>query len=199
MTELDAMNVLLRAIGSSPVNSLTAPHPDAANARATLNRVKVDAQKRGWWFNIDYNVMYYPNSIGEIVIESQVLSLVDTNGAYLKRGNKLYDKFNNTFKFNGPINIHRTVRNIPWDELPESMKTYIVYRAAADFVRDEIEDRNKEHSFKEDAGVAMIDVKKEDLESGQYNKLHTSRALAARKGVRPYARGFRRFSGDPDA
>lgn len=199
MTELEAMNLLLRAIGSSPVNSLNSTHPDAANARNTLKRITKDAQKRGWWFNIDYNTMYYPNSIGEIIVESQVLSLVDTNGAYLKRGTKLYDKFNNSFKFNGPVNIHRTIRNVPWDELPESMKTFIAYRAAADFVRDEIEDRNKEMSFKEDAGIAMIDVKKEDLESGQYNKLNTSRIVQARSGVRPYGRKHRRFSGDPDA
>jgi len=35
MNELETLNMLLRLIGSSPVNSLNTDHPDAANAKAT--------------------------------------------------------------------------------------------------------------------------------------------------------------------
>ena len=52
MLELDAINMMLRAIGSTPVNNVEIPQPDVANARRTLDRNRKSAQKRGWWFNI---------------------------------------------------------------------------------------------------------------------------------------------------
>ena len=48
MEELEALNLLLRAIGSDPVNSLKTNQPDAANAIDTLNRYRKRVQKRGW-------------------------------------------------------------------------------------------------------------------------------------------------------
>lgn len=198
MKELEAINMMLRAIGSSPVNDIDTPHPDAANAKATLRRKAREAQKRGWWFNIDYNVLYYPNFNNEIILSEDILSMALTDSTIIKRGLKLYDSVNNTYKFKEPIEIHRSVRALPWNEIPESMQEHIQYLAAAEFVRDEIEDNAKAQSLREDAGIAMINVKKEDLETSQFNSFNKSRVLRARGGVNPYSRGNRRFSGDPD-
>lgn len=199
MTELEALNVLLRAIGSSPVNSLETPQPNVSNARATLTRNRRSVQKRGWWFNIDYNVLYYPNFNNEIILPQELLSCVICNPKIIKRGNKLYDSFNNSYKFKEAVEISRSVLALPWKELPESMQDHIAYLSAAEFVRDEIEDRSKEISFREDAGRMIIDVKKEDLEASQFNSFDKSRVLRARAGVRPYSRNSRRFANDPDA
>lgn len=199
MTELEALNVLLRAIGSSPVNSLETPQPNVSNARATLTRNRHSVQKRGWWFNIDYKVLYYPNFNNEIVLPANLLSCVICNPKIVKRGRKLYDSVKNSYNFSEPVEISRSVLALPWDELPESMQDHIAYLSAAEFVRDEIEDRSKETSFREDAGRMMIDVKKEDLEASQFNAFDKSRVLRARAGVRPYSRSSRRFAGDPDA
>ena len=51
MEKLEAVQMLLRAIGSSPVNSLNVAHPDVANALNSLERLRKSVQKRGWWFN----------------------------------------------------------------------------------------------------------------------------------------------------
>lgn len=143
MKELDAINMMLRAIGSSPVNDIDTPHPDAANAKATLRRKSREAQKRGWWFNIDYNVLYYPNANNEIVFGQEILSTTINDSTLVKRGLKLYDSVNNTYRFTAPIEIFKCIRALPWDEIPESMQEHIQYLAAAEFVRDEIEDTAK--------------------------------------------------------
>ena len=188
MDELEAMNMLLRAIGSSPVTSLETLHPDAVNARTTLNRIRRQAQKRGWWFNIDYCVAFTPDPLsGEVHIPSTISKVVFENKYLIARGDKLYDKFNQTYVFSGNQQAVRVQYVTPWDEMPESLREYVTYLAAAHFVRDELEDNNKVQSFREEAGVAMIDVKKDDLEQGQYNIFDKARVIRARIGVRPYA------------
>lgn len=187
MDELEALNMLLRAIGSSPVTTLESPHPDAANARTTLSRVRRQAQKRGWWFNIDYFVAFTPDPItGEVRIPDTITKVVFGNTNLVRRGTKLYDKVNQTYVFSGQLIADRIQYVTPWDEMPESLKEYVAYVSAAHFVRDELEDEAKVASYREEAAVAMMDVKKEDLEQGQYNTFNKSRVRKARVGVRPY-------------
>ncbi len=186
MKELEAMNVLLRAIGSSPVNSLETPHPDAANAKATLKRIRTQAQTRGWWFNIDYDVTLQPNEVGEIEIPSYVTSLKMLDRSYVKRGDKLYNNITQTYVIGCAVVVRNMQRTVDWDELPQSMQDYITYFAASQFVQDELEDPNKVKYFQELAGMAMLDVKKQDLEEGQYNMFDRPQFRKNRAGVRPY-------------
>lgn len=186
MKELEAMNVLLRAIGSSPVNSLETPHPDAANAKATLKRLRVQAQSRGWWFNVDYNVTFTQNEVGEVEIPSYISSLKMLDRSYTKRGDKLYDKVNQTYFIGCDVIAQRVIRIVDWEELPNSMQNYITYFAASQFVQDELEDPSKTRHFQESAGQAMLDVKKQDLEEGQYNMYDRPNYRRNRAGTRPY-------------
>ena len=186
MKELEAMNVLLRAIGSSPVNSLETPHPDAANAKATLKRLRLQAQNRGWWFNVDYNVTFTQNETGEIEIPSYISSLKMLDRTYVKRGDKLYDTVNQTYVINCDLVAARVIRMVDWDELPQAMQEYITYFAASQFVQDELEDSAKTAHFQEQAGMAMLDVKKQDLEEGQYNMFDRPKFRQNRAGIRPY-------------
>lgn len=190
MDELEAMNMLLRAIGSSPVNSLETPHPDAANAKATLNRIRRQAQKRGWWFNIDYNVVFTPDPVtGEVVIPSIMSKVVMEDPSFVVRGGKLYDNQNQTYQFypTMPPVATRLQYIVPWEDMPQSLQEYCAYLGAAHFVRDELEDNAKVESFRTEAGNSMLDVKKDDLEQGQYNIFKKKRVQRARIGVRPYA------------
>lgn len=198
MDELEALNMLLRLIGSSPVNSVDTLHPDAANAKTTLNRKRRQIQRRGWWFNIDYNLVYTPDSSGFIIIPSQISSLVICDQKYVQRGDKIYDKCNQTYTITGEVYVARQVRILEWDDLPEVVQEHIAYDAAVEFVRDELEDPQKQASLKESAGIAALNVKKQDLEEGQYNMFQASRVVQARAGVQPYQRNSQRFYGSPD-
>lgn len=199
MTELEAMNMLLRLIGSSPVNTTDSTHPDAANALTVLNRIRKQAQRRGWWFNVDYWREFPVNVDNEIELPNELSLVVMEDPNIVARGNKLYDKFNNTFTFTSAQTAHHTVRELDWDDMPYSMQYYCAYLAGAQFIRDELEDSSKSRELQQEAANAMMDVKKEDLESGQYNIFNRSRIVKARSGVRPYSRGNTRFYGSPDA
>ena len=189
MTELEALNMLLRLIGSLPVNDIESSQPDVANARAALTRVRRQAQRRGWWFNIDYNKTYTPNESKEIILSKEIISIVAHDTQYVKRGNKLYDKQNQTFQFNTSVSVYRETRVLEWDDMPEAMQSYCAYMAGAQFVRDELEDPSKQQELKEEAGLAMLDVKKQDLEEGRYNTFNKARVVKARAGTRPYHLG----------
>ena len=197
MGELDALNMLLRLIGSSPVNSISTNHPDAANARATLERIRKRVQRKGWWCNIDYNVQFQPDNLGFIQIPATISSFV-TNSCYVQRGSKLYDKVNNTFAFGAAVTASRVVRLLDWDDMPDLMQEYASYYAAAEFIRDELEDPQKETSLQRSAATSLLDLKKQELEEGQYNVFNNQRVARMRQGVSPYASGNKRFYGDPD-
>lgn len=198
MNELETLNMLLRLIGSSPVNSLNTDHPDAANAKATMKRVSKRIQRRGWWCNIDYNITLEPDNRGEIIVGDTVTSLVAENSNYILRGTRLYDKQLQTAIFTDCVVITRLTYILEWDDMPQVMQEAVAYSAGAEFVRDELEDSNKERSLNEDAGKSFLDLKKQDLEEGQYNIFQKVRVARARGGVFPYQRGNKRFFGDPD-
>ena len=52
-TELESVNIMLAAIGESPINTLTGLLPvDARLAQSTLAEVNKGVQSEGWSFNI---------------------------------------------------------------------------------------------------------------------------------------------------
>jgi len=198
MTELETLNMLLRLAGSSPVNSLESDHPDVANATTTMNRIRQRAQKRGWWYNIDYGVIFYPDEAGFIKIPTTVTTIQFSDSNLVMRGRRLYDKEANSYMFTAQQECLKLIKNLEWDDMPESMQEYCAYYAATEYIRDELEDPTKEQSLKESAGMARLDLQKEDLAMGQYNVFNTQRIASARGGIRPYNRNSGRFYGTPD-
>lgn len=190
MEELEAVNMLLRAIGSSPVNTLSVAHPDVVNARACIDRLRKSVQKRGWWFNTDYNIEYQANGAGEVIIPKQITKFVSNDVRYIKRGRKVYDSSNQTFNINTSVTALKTVRQLEWADLPSSVQEYAAYLACAQFISDEIEDTNKEEKYQRLAGISKVDVDSEDLDSARVNVFGGSRVSRARAGQQPYQRHF---------
>ncbi|QDP58704.1 MAG: putative tail tubular protein [Prokaryotic dsDNA virus sp.] len=199
MTELEAMNMLLRLIGSSPVNSLSTPHPDAANAKVTLDRIRKQFQRKGWWFNVDYKITMNPDSNDEIKLPSTYSTVIFQDSSLIKRGKYVYNKIEQTNKMYQPVIIERAVNTLDWDELPQSVQEYCAYFAGSQFIRDELEDPQKEANLQQSATQVLIDIRQQDLEESKFNMFNKRRVLQARAGVSPYSRGTQRFFGTPDA
>ncbi len=189
MDELETVQMLLRAIGSSPVNNLDSAHPDVANARACIDRLRKSVQKRGWWFNQDYDVVFQANASGEVTIPKEITKFVSDDVKYVKRGRKVYDTYKQTFIINANVTAIKTVRSLEWDDMPASMQEYAGYLACAQFISDEIEDPNKQQKFEQLAGLAKLDVDAEDLDSARVNVFNNNRVARARGGVLPYSTG----------
>lgn len=134
LTELDAVNQILSAIGSDPVTTLTdSTDIDVFNARRLLQTASRNVQRAGW----DYNKTtrrYLPDILtGAIVWDDTLISLKSLdNNTYVKRGGLLYDITNNTFQFKKPIEVE-IVYGVDFEDLPDCFKNYITASAAVDF------------------------------------------------------------------
>ena len=66
LTELQAINQMLAAVGQIPVTSIDTDsnqnptNPDVAMAMETLRQVSKEVQAEGWDFNKEYNVKIVP-------------------------------------------------------------------------------------------------------------------------------------------
>lgn len=192
MIELDVVNTLLTAIGSNVVNSVNTAHPDVQKARRVIKKITRESQQRGWWFNTEYNVTLYPDANNEISVSQDVHAVQTTlGGSVILRGKKLFNTETNSYKFQTNVVCVSLIRVLVWEELPESLQTYIEYKSASMFVRDEIGDSQKAGEFEEDAKRAWTQTLNDDLESRPVNALNSANALKMRSGVRPYGSNLR--------
>lgn len=133
-SRLDAINVILTAVGEQPVSSLSNTTADAANADAVLTEIDREVQTKGWNFNTDYDVPLTPNGDGEIIMPDTTLR-ADVS-AYehpaldvTMRGRKLYDKATRSHVFTIPVKA-TVVTALTFEDLPEACRRYITVRAA---------------------------------------------------------------------
>ncbi len=185
MTELEVVNDILRATGDSPVNSINSTHPSVTAIRTQLNRTVAKLQRRGFWFNTEYDHEFQPAN-SRITLPNDVSSIVPVDPNVVMRGTELYDRARNSYFFEAPVKVLSLVRTLEFVQLPEVMKEAVKYAAAVEFIRDTIGDQALISEFKELAGTSMLYVLNEDLESEQLNAFNRPTALKLRSGVRPY-------------
>lgn len=136
-TKLEAINVMLTAIGESPVNTITSSTTtDVSIAIQILDNVSREVQSVGWHFNTDTNYLLAKNTSNQIVLPSNCLRVDNSNKDadldLVERGRKLWDRENHTYTITKDIKV-----NITWflefTELPETARRYITIRAARIF------------------------------------------------------------------
>jgi len=136
VTELPAINQILASCGQAPVTTLDSTNPDVAIAYDTLLEVSREVQAEGWSFNKEEHYDFTPDTNDEIVIPDNILQLdlhdntTNAGKDAIRRNNKLYDKYNHTFKWtNGAVSCDVTWF-FDWVDLPQPIKDYITSRAA---------------------------------------------------------------------
>jgi hypothetical protein len=140
-TRLQAVNMMLRAIGESPVSTLEDDGGlDLPNAEATLDEILIAVLTEGWQFNTEYNYPLVKDLNGNINVPPNTLSCdfqrTHTHDPVL-RGTQVYDRKNHTYSF--PENLKATiVFGLPFEQLPQSGRTYVAYRAARKFQDTEL-------------------------------------------------------------
>ena len=140
-TMLEAVNELLTAIGTVPVNTLDAPgSSDVAIAKDTIESVSRETQSRGWWFNTEFSRSFVPSN-NEITVPAHVLSVRPSRGThavnpetkqFVLKGDKLFSPIEQSFTFTDSVKADVTVL-LDFDHLPESARRFITVRAARVF------------------------------------------------------------------
>ena len=166
-TELDAINILLAAIGTSPVNNLNTANTDAVMAKNYINNALKEIQTEKWYFNTEENYQLTPDINSEIHLADNIIN-IDSIGRFgentnlIPRGKKLYDRLNHTYKIPQPITAN-IILCLEFDELPETAIQYIIAKAARKYQEELLGDPSLRTWTKEDEATARGRLIDEDL------------------------------------
>jgi ribosomal protein L27 len=175
-TELEAVNVMLGAIGESPVSSLdTTLILDAVVARSILREISRETQAHGWHFNTEDNYPLPVNSDGEIILADNILDVDLDTYRYaqdvVQRGRRLYDRENHTYKFDRTLYASVTVF-LPFEEMPEPHRRFVTIKSARIFV-DRLVGDNAHHVYtKQDEDDAKAMLMTLESDSADHNLLN---------------------------
>lgn len=175
-TELEAVNTMLRAIGESPVSTLSGDvGVDVVTARQTLTEIMKAVQTEGWIFNTEYDYPLNRDMSGQIIVPANALQVDIVKNRYsdidpVMRGNKVYDRKNHTFTFTIDLKA-KIVFGLSFTDMPESARHYVTYRAARKF-QDNSLGSEELHKFNErDELMARVRFMDEQAEDEDHNFL----------------------------
>jgi len=184
-TELESVNIMLAAIGETPINSLTGTLPvDARLAQSTLTEVNKEVQSEGWSFNTEIDVTLTRDSSNKHISLSTDVLRVDPNIHQhttidaIQRGLKLYDRLNNKYEFDEDL-ICTVVYFRTFDEIPEPARRYITIKAARIFVDRLVSDDGLRTYTQQDEVRARAILMETDLANGDHNLLRGDPSLTS--------------------
>lgn len=180
-SELEAVNTLLASIGESSINTLAVSGlADVAAARSTLDEISRQVQEKGWHFNTEDEYPLVRNDQGFIQFPSDFLKLISTSAGktVIQRGTRLYDKQAHSYTFSKDL-TGTVVLCLPWDELPQAARHFIMIRAARIFQARWLgSDTQFRFSAAEETSAeeALQDA---EGETGKYNMFNDSYAVTS--------------------
>lgn len=172
-SKLEAVNIMLSAIGEAPVNRLSSGLVEAETAETILTQVSRSVQSEGWHFNRETNVEIAPNVAGEIILATNTIradQMVNSNSDLdlTQRGSKMYDRKNHTFAINTSAFLDITYE-LDFGDLPAVARKYVTIKAAR-ILQDNIVGSEALHSFqREDEMQALFELKDYENETADYN------------------------------
>jgi hypothetical protein len=183
-TELEAVNAILASIGEAPVNSLSSPAPDAQLALSLLRQESRGVQTTGYEFNTEYEWELSPDINGQINLPANTLKLISASDrTIVQRGLRLYDNTNHTYEFTDPVTVTLVI-GLPFDELPEFLRRFLLYRAGRLF-QDRLGGDRVIHTFHaNDELGAWASFLNSEAEVAGYNMLDGNALLLRLKGNR---------------
>lgn len=181
-SELEAVNLMLFAIGETSVNSLNNPGViDAVNARQLLTATSRRVQAKGWQWNTDLAIqlpLTFPEK--EVLVPKSTLK-IDTSGAsegldVVWRGKRLYDRRAHSYSFDQPVTVDITYM-LGWDDLTETARQYILIAAGRQFQEGAVGSPLLEQFSERAEILALVDLMNEEGENADLNFIAGLRGL----------------------
>ena len=177
-TKLEAINVILGAIGEAPVNSETNTGlVEADLAISYLDTTSRRVQKRGWHWNTLEGYVIDPDTDGYIQLPLSTLK-VDSSGVsshmnLVQRGSRLYDKDNNTFNIGKAVTVD-IVLLLDLEDLPEDARDFITLKASRRFQEKLVGSAELSEFDRDDEQQAWFDLLDAESDAADYNMLRDS-------------------------
>jgi hypothetical protein len=174
MTELQAVNLLLSAIGEAAVSSLeTATTVEVTQAKNLLSNVNRAAQQKGWHFNTEWDVVLTRDSDDRIPLSESILSVYQPGQLMTIRGRSgsmyAYDLDNNTFIWTKNLNNAVTITLLDFIDSPNTFRQYVTTRAARIFQEEIIGQVSAETVNRQEEAEAYADLLDDDAERAGLN------------------------------
>lgn len=180
MNELDAVNDMLDIIGEQSVSSLeeAASVPDASHALNLLRRESRSLQLAGWHFNSEQEYRIAPNNAGEIIIPPNAdrVDPTDIWKDYVVRAGKLWDRDQKTFEI-GEAVLLDIVFVYPFDELPQTFRSWVATQAARKFENRRRGDGDSHQVNEMDVVRAKALFLEEECDRADYNVVRNSTSV----------------------
>jgi hypothetical protein len=199
MTELEAVNQMLRSIGEQPVSDLNGGQIDAEQAQSILAETSRRIQAQGWHANTRYGVSYSRDANNYFGIPQNVLKVDSVNADSPRRsstpnpssfynvglrrnstddGYILYDLDNDSETWaNGPSTmVCDVVEYLEFRNLPTHLQQYIYKAAAHEFQKSAVQSTRLYEFTLEDVQIAMADAIQSDSENEDRNMHRNNRS-----------------------
>ena len=172
--ELEAVNILLAAIGEAAVSSLeTATTVEVTQAKNLLSNVNRAAQQKGWHFNTEWDVVLTRDSDNRIPLSESILSVYQPGQLMTIRGRSgsmyAYDLDNNTFTWTKNLNNAVTITLLDFVDTPNTFRQYVTTRAARIFQEEIIGQVSAETVNRQEEAEAYADLLDDDAERAGLN------------------------------
>ena len=174
VNELEAVNMLLAAVGEAAVSSLeTATTVDVTQAKNLLSNINREVQQKGWHFNTEWDVVLSLDSDSRIPLGTTVLSIYSPSKLTTIRGREgspfLYDLSNNTFTWTASVNDAVTITLLDFEDIPQTARQYITTKAARIFQEEIIGQVSAEAVNRQEEVEAYADLLDDEGERSGYN------------------------------
>ena len=175
LTELDAINQMLSAIGSDPVTTLDdSTDVDVINAYRILLDVSRHVQRQGWDFNKTTKTYTPDANTHRILWDVGVLSLKSNdNNTYVKRGKYIFNMTDDTYEFPEDIEV-TVIYGLDFEDLPDCFKEYITAKAAIDFQSRYFGDSSVSQDLQYALQIAQQSIVQYDMDMQDVNILNLS-------------------------
>jgi len=160
LTELQAINQMLAAVGQAPVTSIDTTddlykknsddtytqlniptNPDVAMARLTLDEISRECQSEGWSFNREYEWVMTPDkttkkiSIPDNMLQCDLSEAPKHKSKYgnknsIRRDGFLYDKTEHSYTWDEAVYCD-VLWYFEWEDVPRPIQDYIINKASA--------------------------------------------------------------------
>ncbi len=182
MTELQAVNVMLRAVGVPPVSVLLgATGLDVQIAQEMLHNTSREFQAIGYHFNTEYNVPLTRNGNNHIPIAANSLS-TRPHGSFVtsewtERNGELYDLTARSPVFSSDVRAE-VVSYLEFADLPHTAKNYFTLVGARRFQEKMLGSSELAGMDRSDERMARISFMHDQHKRGRYNVLQSNPRFA---------------------
>lgn len=167
MTELEAVNIVLRTLSEHSVASVEVRHPTVILAREKLEIAREELLNEGWWFN-NIRITVNRETDGRIIYPADALAFVPDKYECITRGGYLYNTQAQSFVFTEDV-VGTVTYDLDWEDLPAAAQRVVAFSAAISAFADDNPGEQTPQSVTNGYGTALQQLQAGHTRQRRYN------------------------------